>query len=100
MSDFSGMEQSFALTALAPGEVPLPVGRTVVAPPAPRSFDVRLDEVQFQRLRAADEMHSIQKMRAEIQLPGTAMADPGFFSREKKETGRGSSALSSGTMPI
>jgi hypothetical protein len=84
---------------MALAEVPLRAGRGTIEQSRPRSYDVQLDEVQFHRVRAADEVHAIQKMRAEIQLPGTAMADPGFFSREKKETGRGLSALSSGMRP-
>jgi len=89
VSDFSGLEQSFVLPALSP----------VLDAPAQereRSYDVRLGGVEFRRLRAADEMHAIQKMRSEIQLPGTAMADAAFMTREKKETGRASSVLSSG----
>ena len=61
-----------------------------------QSYDVRLDELEFRRLRAADEIEAVQKMRSEIQLPGAAMADPGFRTREKKETGRGLSARSNG----
>src|SRR3954462_7383384 len=95
VSDFSGNEQSFALGPMAPAEVPLRSGRGSVEVGGPRSYDVQLDEVQFHRIRAADEVHAIQKKRAEIQLPGTAMGDPGFFAREKKETGRGLSVLSS-----
>ena len=97
MSDFSGLEQSFALSAVTPllndaflpGRVPAPRART-------RSYEVRLDEVEFRRVRASDELAAIQRMRAEIQLPGTAVADPRFQTREKKETRRGWSALSNG----
>jgi hypothetical protein len=62
----------------------------------PRSYEVELGDIQFRRLRAGDEIQALQKLRAEIQLPGAALADPGFLTREKKETGRGSSASSSG----
>jgi len=92
VSDFSGLEQSFVLPALSPVvDAPMHValGRA-------RSSDVQLDEVEFRRVRAADEFHAIQKMRTQIQLPGTAAADAAFLPREKKETGRGWSALSSG----
>jgi len=97
VSDFSGLEQSFALSAVTPplddsflpGRVPEPRART-------RSNEVRLDEVEFRPVRASDELAAIQRMRAEIQLPGTAVADPRFQTREKKETGRGWSALSNG----
>lgn len=96
MSDFSGLEQSFALPAVTPllDDSFLP-GR-VPAPRARRSYEVRPDEVEFRRVRASDELAAIQRMRAEIQLPGTAVADPRFQTREKKETGRGLSAPSNG----
>lgn len=98
MSDFSGLEQSFVLPALAPADGPqsLPSGGIAIPGARSRSYDVQLDDVSFRRLHAADEIHAIQKMRAEIQLPGQAVADPGFVSREKKETGRGSSGRSNG----
>jgi hypothetical protein len=98
VSDFSGLEQSFVLPALVPVEVPQSLRSGGVATPGTRSrsYDVQLDEVSFRRLHAADEIHAIQKMRAEIQLPGQAVADPGFVSREKKETGKVSSARSNG----
>lgn len=95
MSDFSGLEQTFALAAMPPSADPLPPGHT---PPSTRarSFDVPLREIGFRRLHAADEIGAIQQLRGEIRLPGAAKADPGFLSREKKETGRAWSALSSG----
>lgn len=96
MSDFSGLEQSFALSAmptlqepLAPLLVPAPAARV-------RSENVPLEEIDFRPLRAADEIAAIQKLRGEIRLPGAAKADAGFVAREKKETGRGSSARSNG----
>jgi hypothetical protein len=98
MSDFSGLEQSFTLPALSPllddGFLPgsLPQSPTLRT----RSYDLRLDEIEFRRLHAADEIAAIQKLRAEIQLPGAALADPRFMTREKKETGRGLSAHSNG----
>lgn len=96
MSDFSGLEQSFVLPALAPVDIPLPHGGLAVPAARGRSCDVQLDEVSFRRLHAADELQAIQKMRAEIQLPGQAMADPGFASREKKEIGTAWSVRSNG----
>jgi len=97
VSDFSGLEQSFALSAVTPllddsflpGRVPAPRARM-------RSYEVQLDEVEFRCVQASDELAAIQRMRTEIQLPGTAVADPRFQTREKKETGRGLSALSNG----
>jgi hypothetical protein len=96
VSDFSGSEQSFALPSVAPHEDLQSLRSGVLA--RPRSFDVQLSEVEFRRLHAADEVRAIQRMRAEIQLPGTALADPGFFAREKKRTGKGWSVRSSGGM--
>jgi hypothetical protein len=80
---------------MPPPELRVP-GDFAAHPLPERSYDVVLDEVEFRRLHDAGDMHAIQKMRAEIQLPGTAVADPGFISREKKETGRGSSVHSNG----
>ena len=96
MSDFSGLEQSFALPAMNPLADPLPPIHEPRAPSRTRSFDVPLGEIDFRRLLAADEIVAIQKLRGEIHLPGAAKADPGFTTREKKETAKGSSALSSG----
>jgi hypothetical protein len=97
MSDFSGLEQSFALPAMSPSaDLRMPDGGILLPEARERSYDVVLDEVGFVPLHAADEIQAIQKMRAEIQLPGTAMADPGFHTREKKETGRGLSVRSNG----
>ena len=90
MSDkFSGIDSSFVLPAMSPAvEALLPPTRPV--PPArARSFDVPLAEIDFRRVRGADEFHAVHQLRAEIQLPGSAMADPGFRTREKKETTRG-----------
>lgn len=97
MSDLSGMEQSFALPSLTQmGWEALPPAGPEMPPRRPRSFDVQLDEIEFRRLHAADEIGAIQKLRGEIQLPGAALADPGFIAREKKETGKESSARSNG----
>jgi hypothetical protein len=96
VSDFSTLEQSFVLPALTPGvDAPLR-GRSVAPPVRTRSYDVKPDEVEFRRLQAADELQAIQKMRTEIQLPGAAVADAGFASREKKEIGTEWSARSNG----
>lgn len=96
MSDFSGLEQSFTLSAMAPPADPLPPLHAPTPPLRARSFDVPLREIEFRALHAADEIGAIQKLRGEIQLPGAAKADPGFLAREKKETGRGWSVLSNG----
>ncbi|MBC5786268.1 hypothetical protein H8N03_25245 [Ramlibacter sp. USB13] len=83
MSDFSGMEHSFALPS-ATAEL-----QGGLADLRQRSYDVKLEEIEFRRLHAADELQAIHKLRSEIQLPGKALADPGFLTREKKETAKG-----------
>lgn len=47
---------------------------------------IRLDELGFRHLRTSAEIDRIKHLREEIQLPGSALADPGFQTREKKET--------------
>ena len=96
MSDFSGLEQSFALGSITPEVLDAPAGQPVYAPSRPRTCDVPLGEIEYRRVRAADEIDSIHKLRSEIQLPGAAVADAGFRAREKKETGRELSADSNG----
>lgn len=98
MSDFSGLEQSFTLQAMSPLLDDAFLSGSIQRTPTlrTRSFDLRLDEIEFRRLHAADEIADIQKLRAEIQLPGAALADPRFMTREKKETGRGLSVHSNG----
>jgi hypothetical protein len=94
MSDFSGMEQSFALAALSPEEgtrelhVPLPA--TVVRP------EISPDEVWLQQLTTAREIAGIEHLRRQIQLPAAVLADPGFASLEKKETKSAASRHCSG----
>ncbi len=61
-----------------------------------REAELEPGEVSFRRLRTAVELRRIEHLRAEIQLPASAVADPGFRSREKKETRKASSVLSSG----
>lgn len=96
MSDFSGLEQSFTLSAMPPLSDPLPPVHAPAPPPRVRSYEVPLREIEFRALSAADEICAIHKLRDEIALPGAAKADPGFLAREKKETARGWSALSNG----
>jgi hypothetical protein len=81
MSDFSGLEQSFALAAMPPpalfdegdGELP------------PLPTEVQPHEVGFRRLAGAREIAGILHLRAQIQLPAATLADAGFAAREKKE---------------
>jgi hypothetical protein len=97
MSDFSGFEQSFALASMTPNGVEAPPSRRSAIPGLfQRSYDVPLEEIAFRRVRAGDEVAAVQKLRAEIQLPGAAVADPGFVAREKKEIGAESSVRSNG----
>jgi hypothetical protein len=89
MSDFSGLEQSFALSAVLPlGEDPpgdeLPILSTQVLP----------HELGFRRLRGPREIARILHLREELTLSAAALADPAFGVREKKETRWESSAPS------
>jgi len=89
MSDFSGLEQSFALPALS--SAALLDDLSAYAPP---STEVQPHEVNFRRLRGAHEIARILHLRNEIALPASALADAGFQTREKKETRRASSVRS------
>lgn len=93
MSDFSPMEQSFALGPATP-EAGIAI-RVPVAE-APSRLEVSPHELQFRALGTAREIASIQHLRRQIQLPAGVLASPGFATLEKKETGRGSSPRSSG----
>ena len=80
MSDFSGLEQSFALPAMT----------TVsqlddLSDYAPPSTEVQPHEVSFRRLRGAHEIARVLHLRNEIALPASALADAAFHTREKKE---------------
>jgi hypothetical protein len=81
MSDFSGLEQSFALSSAAPLGLP-----DEDAFAAPISNEVHPHEVSFRQLRGAHEISRILPLRHEIALPAAALADAGFAAREKKET--------------
>jgi hypothetical protein len=67
--------------------------------PPPARIDTRLDvplsELSFRHLKTADEIASIVHLRNEIQLVAASGADPAFVAREKKETRRALSRLSS-----
>jgi hypothetical protein len=47
--------------------------------------EVPLDELSFFRLMAPSDIAEIHHLRAAIQLPASALADPDFQAREKKE---------------
>jgi len=89
MSDFSGMEDSFALPAMTPEQgahaIPVPF------PHAPARLDVSADELWLHGLKSPREIADIQHLRRQIQLPAHVLADPGFAVLEKKETNRASS---------
>lgn len=76
MSDFSALEQSFALPS-------------AVLPPivdAPLSTDIQPYEVGFRRLRGPREIGRVRHLRNQIRLPASAVNDSEFTAREKKET--------------
>jgi hypothetical protein len=52
-------------------------------------LDLPLDELSFHRLTTPAEIGQILHLRGEINLPATALADPSFHTREKKETNTG-----------
>lgn len=90
MSDFSGLEQSFALPAMS--MVSQPDDLSDYAPP---STEVQPHEVSFRRLRGAHEIARVLHLRNEIALPASALADAAFHTREKKEMKSVSSGRSS-----
>lgn len=67
--------------------------------PAGQREDVRVDELEFRRLRTAGEIARIRHLRAEIQLPASVLCDASFRALEKKETRTGSSARLNGAAP-
>jgi hypothetical protein len=91
--DFAGLpSQAFHGTprgAFAPLPPSLP-------PPDTGRMEVPLDELGFFRLTAPSDIAEIHHLRAEIELPASALAAPGFRAREKKETRKGWWAHSSG----
>jgi hypothetical protein len=90
MSDFSGLEQSFALPALSAASQ-----LDDLAAYAPPTTEVQPHEVSFRRLRGAHEIAGILHLRSEIELPAAVLADASFRTREKKEMKSASWALSS-----
>jgi hypothetical protein len=83
MSDFSGLEQSFAVPAMSPMSTGVDFVR-FEAPPAPA--DLQAEDIDFIRLRGPRDIARVQHLRRQIALPASAVGDPGFASREKKET--------------
>jgi hypothetical protein len=77
MSDFSGMEQSFGLM---PAGMPMEFFE-----PPPLVIELQPQDVAFRRLRGS-QISRVTHLRSEIQLPASALEDPGFAAREKKET--------------
>jgi hypothetical protein len=94
MSDFSSLEQSFALM---PAGMPMPLVEEPRFYEAPVSNDVQPHEVGFRQLRGAHEIARILHLRNEIALPASALGDAGFGTREKKETKLAWSGVSSVT---
>ena len=63
----------------------------------PQPTELQAHEVSFTQLSGARAIDRIQHLRQQIALPSSAVDDPGFASREKKETTLDSSALSRAT---
>ena len=93
MSDLSLIHRSMGLVPQLPATMPaLPVAEPVL----PGSRELPLDELEIRHLRGADEIARVIHLRSEINLPATALADPAFMTREKKETSTVSSPVSCG----
>lgn len=94
MSDFSAMEQSFALPAMTPEQgargIPAPF------PQAPARLDVSADALWLQGLKTPREIADVMHLRRQIRLPAHVLADPGFAMLEKKETKQAWSRLFAG----
>jgi hypothetical protein len=90
MSDFSGLEQSFALAAMPP----MALFDDFSYEPPPANTELQPREVGFLRLRGAHEIARILHLRDEIRLPAAVQADAGFAAREKKEMKSASSVRS------
>lgn len=93
MSDFSRLEQSFALEAEVPAAL---AGRFPGEEPSPT--ELRAEEVSFTQLRGPREITRVLHLREQIALPASTADDPGFAAREKKETSRASWAPSCATV--
>jgi hypothetical protein len=75
--DFAPLpSQTFSYPALPISLAPAEIGRK----------EVPLDELSVFHLRTASDIAEIQHLRAAIALPASALADPDFQAREKKET--------------
>jgi hypothetical protein len=96
-----------AFQAQAAAAALFPVRAPLLAPPPPlddeiapaakvdNRLEVPLSELTFRHLKTADEIAGIVHLRREIQLVAASGADPSFVAREKKETNRALSPLSS-----
>jgi hypothetical protein len=73
---FSYPSEPSAYPALPISLAPAEIGRK----------EVPLDELSVFHLRTASDIAEIQHLRAAIALPASALADPDFQAREKKET--------------
>lgn len=87
MNDMTGLQR-------LPEVRPLPAAPALVPPPGARELPI--DELEIQHLRTAEQIAAVVHLRGEIQLPASALADPGFHTREKKETSTASSPDSAG----
>jgi hypothetical protein len=90
MSDFSGLEQNFALSS----QPAMPLADDYASYQAPQPTELQAHEVSFTQLSGARAIARILHLRQQIALPTSAVDDPGFATREKKETTLASSVLS------
>jgi hypothetical protein len=94
MSDFSGLEQNFAL----PSQPAMQLADDYASYRTPQPTELQAHEVSFTQLSGARAIARILHLRQQIALPTSAVDDPGFATREKKETTLASSALSCATV--
>ena len=90
MSDFSGLEQNFALSS----QPAMQLADDYAHYQTPQPTELQAHEVSFTQLSGARAISRILHLRQQIALPSSAVDDPGFATREKKETTLDSSALS------
>ncbi|WBY01989.1 hypothetical protein PE066_00150 [Ramlibacter tataouinensis] len=86
-----------ASTAVPVSDAPLAPHLRAEAPAAPR--EIAIDELEIRHLQGPGDIARVLHLRQEIHLPAAALADPGFESREKKETSTALSPDSSGAAP-
>jgi hypothetical protein len=89
VSAFQGQAGAALFPSLLQEPPPSPREEMLPAGKVDGRLELPLDELSFHRLTTPAEIGQILHLRGEIQLPATALADPSFHTREKKETSMG-----------